>query len=110
MLRTSFHFTSRATTTTLLLYVLFYTQALAKLTDLLERQMNRLEEKESEQRRAMSKSYKQNVKLSGDIYRLTTDNKHRVSGSVFFTFKRSYLKLDPSVTPQHIVLHCSIFA
>jgi hypothetical protein len=54
-------------------------QALAKLTELLERQMNRLEEKEAEQRRAMSKTYKQNVKLSGDIYRLTSDNRQRVS-------------------------------
>ena len=31
--------------------------------------MDRLDEREAEQKRALSKSFKQNVKLSGDLYK-----------------------------------------
>ena len=47
------------------------TAALTKLTSLLESQMARLDAREAEQRRALSKSFKQNVKLSGDLYTLS---------------------------------------
>lgn len=53
-------------------------QALEKLTLLLERQMDRLDEREAEQKRALSKSFKQNVKLSGDLYKLTKDGRKRI--------------------------------
>ena len=52
--------------------------ALEKITALLERQMDRLDKKEEEQRRVLSKSFKQNVKLSGDLYKLAGESRHRV--------------------------------